>query len=180
MRDVVFGEDQSQVRTGSAPQLLAALRNLVIGMLRLSGVKNIAAALRHVACLRGNRGLETPGGTNPDRPTAQLLIDPGAQRTIAIQGDKKPRVDYYLYRTALHEAGHALGLSNVTEQWRYLVGGILPSWFNPYSREIYEASHPTIPDLVMNYNSRTGVNEPDCSPHPFDVLAINALYQSVP
>ena len=47
VRDVVFGEDQSQVRTESAPQMLAALRNLVIGMLRLSGVKNIAAALRH-------------------------------------------------------------------------------------------------------------------------------------
>ena len=37
------------MRTGSAPQLLAALRNLVIGMLRLGGVKNIAAALRHYA-----------------------------------------------------------------------------------------------------------------------------------
>ena len=47
VRDVVFGEDQSQVRTGSAPQVMAALRNLVIGMLRLGGVKNIAAALRH-------------------------------------------------------------------------------------------------------------------------------------
>ena len=47
VRDVVFGEDQSQVRTGSAPQLLAALQNLVIGMLRLGGVRNIAAALRH-------------------------------------------------------------------------------------------------------------------------------------
>ena len=47
VRDVTFGEDLSQVRTESAPQLLAALRNLVIGMLRLSGVKNIAAALRH-------------------------------------------------------------------------------------------------------------------------------------
>ena len=47
VRDVVFGEDQSQVRTGSAPQLLAALRKLVIGMLRLGGVRNIAAALRH-------------------------------------------------------------------------------------------------------------------------------------
>ena len=43
----MFGEDQSQVRTGSARQLLAALRNRVIGMLRLSGVKNIAAALGH-------------------------------------------------------------------------------------------------------------------------------------
>ena len=47
VRDVVFGENQSQVRTGSAPQLLAALRNLVTGMLRLCGVKNISAALRH-------------------------------------------------------------------------------------------------------------------------------------
>ena len=47
VRDVVFGEDQSQVRKEPAPQLMAALRNLVIGMLRLSGVKNIAAALRH-------------------------------------------------------------------------------------------------------------------------------------
>ena len=45
--DVVFGGDRSQVRTGSAPQLLAALRNFVIGMLRLGGVKNISAALRH-------------------------------------------------------------------------------------------------------------------------------------
>ena len=47
MRDVVFGEDRGQVRTGSAPQLLAALRNLVIGLLRLGGVKNIPVALRH-------------------------------------------------------------------------------------------------------------------------------------
>ena len=31
VRDMVFGEDQCQVRTGPAPQLLAALRNLVIG-----------------------------------------------------------------------------------------------------------------------------------------------------
>ena len=39
VRDVVFGEDLTQARTGSAPQLLAALRNLVIGVLRLNGVK---------------------------------------------------------------------------------------------------------------------------------------------
>ena len=35
------------MRTESAPQLLAALRNLVLGMFRLNGVRNIAAALRH-------------------------------------------------------------------------------------------------------------------------------------
>ena len=47
VRNVVFGEDQSQVRSGSALQLRVPLRNLVIGTLRLSGVNNISAALRH-------------------------------------------------------------------------------------------------------------------------------------
>lgn len=37
------------VRTGHAPQVMATLRNLVISILRLSGVTNIAAALRHHA-----------------------------------------------------------------------------------------------------------------------------------
>ncbi len=48
VRDVTFGEDRSQVRTGAAPQVLAALRKVVIGLLRQTGWTNIAAALRHV------------------------------------------------------------------------------------------------------------------------------------
>jgi predicted transposase YbfD/YdcC len=47
VRDVTFGEDASQVRTGSAPEVMAALRNAVIGVLRNAGATNIAAALRH-------------------------------------------------------------------------------------------------------------------------------------
>jgi len=42
-------EDASQVRTGHAPQNLAALRNLVINLFRLDGRDNIAAAHRHYA-----------------------------------------------------------------------------------------------------------------------------------
>jgi len=49
VRDVSFDEDRSQVRTSSGPQIMAALRNLVITALRLAGVTNIAAALRHHA-----------------------------------------------------------------------------------------------------------------------------------
>jgi predicted transposase YbfD/YdcC len=49
VRDVTFDEDRSQVRTGNGPQIMAALRNLVITALRLAGVTNIAAALRHHA-----------------------------------------------------------------------------------------------------------------------------------
>ena len=39
VRDVTFGEDASTVRTGHAPQNLAALRNLVIGLCALEGVR---------------------------------------------------------------------------------------------------------------------------------------------
>lgn len=47
VRDVTFGEDLSQVRTGNGPRVMATLRNLAIGILRLTGATNIAAALRH-------------------------------------------------------------------------------------------------------------------------------------
>ncbi len=49
VRDVTFGEDASQERSGSAPQIMAALRNTVLGLLRGAGWTNIAAALRHNA-----------------------------------------------------------------------------------------------------------------------------------
>ena len=49
VRDVTFAEDHSQVRTGSAPQVMATFRNLAISLHRLAGATNIASALRHHA-----------------------------------------------------------------------------------------------------------------------------------
>lgn len=49
VRDVTFAEDQSQIRTGAAPQVMATFRNLAISLHRLAGATNIAAALRHHA-----------------------------------------------------------------------------------------------------------------------------------
>ena len=49
VRDVTFAEDHSQNRTGSGPHVMATLRNTVIGLLRLAGHTNIAAALRYHA-----------------------------------------------------------------------------------------------------------------------------------
>ena len=54
-------------------------------------------------------------------------------------------------------------------------------------------AHPDIPDAVLNYDKEVDENyrinkigeleryrwEADCSPHPFDILAIYALYQTV-
>lgn len=47
VRDVTMGEDACRVRMGSAPQVLAGIRNAVLNLLRLDGWQNIAAALRH-------------------------------------------------------------------------------------------------------------------------------------
>jgi predicted transposase YbfD/YdcC len=61
LRDTTFAEDVSQVRTGAAPNVMAALRNLVIGILSRAGPVNVAAALRRHA-------------RDPHRPLATLGI----------------------------------------------------------------------------------------------------------
>jgi predicted transposase YbfD/YdcC len=48
IRDVVFAEDHSQIRTGAGPAVMATVRNLVISLHRLAGASNIAAACRHI------------------------------------------------------------------------------------------------------------------------------------
>lgn len=49
VRDVTFDEDRCQIRTGAAPQAVAACRNLTLALLRRRGHDNIAAALRTYA-----------------------------------------------------------------------------------------------------------------------------------
>ncbi|GAB3828993.1 hypothetical protein GCM10027610_014950 [Dactylosporangium cerinum] len=61
VRDVTYDEDRSQIRTGTGPQVMAAIRNAAIGALRLDGTTNIAAANRHYA-------------RNPNRSLALLGI----------------------------------------------------------------------------------------------------------
>jgi predicted transposase YbfD/YdcC len=46
VRDVTFGEDRSPLRTGDAPQILAACRNLAHTLIRRTGTSAIAAARR--------------------------------------------------------------------------------------------------------------------------------------
>lgn len=47
VRDTTFDEDNSQVRTGNAPAVMATMRNLAIDTFRASGYVNIAHARRH-------------------------------------------------------------------------------------------------------------------------------------
>jgi hypothetical protein len=49
VRDVTYDEDRSQIRTGTGPHVMAALRNAAIGAFRTAGITNIAAGTRHHA-----------------------------------------------------------------------------------------------------------------------------------
>src|SRR6266487_5949854 len=60
LRDVVWREDKSTLRTGNAPEVMSALTNLVITLFRLQGVTKITAETRRNA-------------QNPRRPL-QLIV----------------------------------------------------------------------------------------------------------
>jgi predicted transposase YbfD/YdcC len=49
VRDVTFGEDRSQLRSGHAPQIMAALRNLVMTLIHRQGSDQIAESRRQFA-----------------------------------------------------------------------------------------------------------------------------------
>jgi predicted transposase YbfD/YdcC len=49
IRDTLYQEDKSQVRTRSGPRVMAALRNLAIGALRLAGRTDVTEATRWAA-----------------------------------------------------------------------------------------------------------------------------------
>lgn len=49
VRDVTYREDASQVRDGTIAQVMAALRNTAIGLIRVAGRSKIAAATRYYA-----------------------------------------------------------------------------------------------------------------------------------
>ena len=77
------------------------------------------------------------------------------------------------YEVLVHEAGHVLGIRNA----RSLTSG--------WERNLRH--HPSIYESVMSYESPYVPNpgdtssvppdDPDCSPHPLDVLAVYSLYQ---
>lgn len=56
VRDVTLGEDASRVRTAGGPQVMAALRNLIISLARLADTGNIARTTRRW-CRRGREAL---------------------------------------------------------------------------------------------------------------------------
>jgi predicted transposase YbfD/YdcC len=50
VRDVTLREDASRIRRGSAPEMMAALRNVIVFLFKRLGHTNAAAATRHYVC----------------------------------------------------------------------------------------------------------------------------------
>jgi hypothetical protein len=73
VRDVTFTEDASQVRSGTAPQVMACLRNLAIGVLCRAGPINLAALRFH--------------SRDPHRPLATLGISLGVGIPLQLPSD---------------------------------------------------------------------------------------------
>ena len=126
---------------------------------------------------------------NVSRATSTLDI-PGGDATVddtdivfntcqPTPADPDPDEGFKNYALMVHEAGHALGLSDYTDQ--------------PVKFLDTAVAHPSVPDAVMNYDKAAAddnyaensdewnrvINEPNCSPHPFDIMAIHALYQTL-
>ena len=68
---------------------------------------------------------------------------------------------YGAYAITVHEGGHVLGIGGIE---------IDITTFTALPR----GAHPSTGDSVLNYIW----SEPDCAPHPLDIMAILALYQS--
>jgi hypothetical protein len=49
LRDVIWKDDKSLIRTGNGPQVWSALANLVITLFRIHGVTSFAAETRRIA-----------------------------------------------------------------------------------------------------------------------------------
>lgn len=50
VRDGTLREDASRIRKGSGPQVMAALRNIVVFLFQRTGLKSAAAAARYYVC----------------------------------------------------------------------------------------------------------------------------------
>ncbi|MFJ9034244.1 hypothetical protein ACIRQP_38480 [Streptomyces sp. NPDC102274] len=84
VRDVTCADDASRVRTGTAPRIMATLRNLAVGLMRQAGWTNIAAAADHyrshpdhATALTPRKGMEPSAGVRPGaRPLGTGRIVP--------------------------------------------------------------------------------------------------------
>ena len=139
--------------------------------------KSILDYKDHTGTLK-EHSLSVPGGPDPeDFDSADGDVGAGESYTVN-RGDTpfnycREEIAKGPYPIVVHEAGHVLGIRRGTAgaEWIEQMHG-----------------HPSVSGSVMSYkdqNLRPGGDrfeldsESNCSPHPFDIMAIYALYQSL-
>ncbi len=173
------GSTQTARQVGAPPAYRNSARSTA-GRQAATMARGVAGAGRTVR--RRRRRPPSPGSLatalRAGAPPARVSSTAGRRAATMAQPDRGDVVfnkcEYQApYSTLLQEAGHALGIR----------GGS--------SSDDDFKGHPTIPGSVMNYDHRikdaedqhgitwTSFSEPDCSPHPFDILAIFSAYQSM-
>ena len=161
--------------TGSACTISQAYRS---GRAASTQLSNAAGSDNAVDILFRESVFETAHLTKPVDVRFNNCIPPIGHVDVPM------RDDFFVHKTAVHEAGHALGTSGAAKTASVIASiGLLGPIAGYFATVEYEAAHPSIPGAAMNYNRRILGNyygEPDCSPHPFDIMAIRALYQTVP
>ena len=111
-----------------------------------------------VPTLTNKRTLDIPGGGEFNNDS-DIRFDRCIRNGIPAVNDH----GYDNYALMVHEAGHAPG----------------PSEFSYKKPTSWQVAHPMVLESVMNYDDETEVPEPDCSPHPLDIMAIYGLYQKL-
>ena len=105
-------------------------------------------------------------------PGGDEIVDESDVRFNTCPGWRIGDDRYKAYATMVHEAGHALGIRD---------GGWDKNWAES------TIHHPTTAESVVNYeltnlkaagSQFTLPPEPNCSPHPLDIMAIYAIYQT--
>lgn len=61
IRDEVFFEDKSRIRTGAGPQVMASLRNVSIGIMRYAGAKNLSETVQNIGWARPKTSMRAIG-----------------------------------------------------------------------------------------------------------------------
>ena len=134
IRDTTFGEDAGRVRTGYAPQDLAAIRNVAITLLNRIDGSNKAATLRRPSVRGGrldprHRRIKRPGVGPPifarallGRPEAsdsvEVLRIPSTRRCRPRSGKRIKRSNLFRRRNSLTTTKQGVGLCDKLAGWR--------------------------------------------------------------